>query len=254
MGNFFSFLRASHYAGVPLRRLKDGVYLAWFPRHGLTIAKHRGNDHELRLLRTLQARPEYFVRLLGVAGTAQETGSEAMYDDNRGALLLMEGWAHTLQSYHAQNKTRRWRMWLRQLGAALRCLHEEFRLEHGDVKPANVLVDPASQRLVLCDFGATCKFGESRSRELTMGYAHPDRLIRGTALACNDVWGFGMTACKVLSDSLESGLKIESRRHSGSQDMRFVWFCCRYEQRDTPTLAEVLNHGWWDESREEATL
>lgn len=102
---------------------------------------------------------------------------------------------------------------------------------HGDVKPANVLVDPGARpvRVALADFGAAGRDeGEaleasitSREREewagstATLAYLAPERLAGAPPAPAADVFALGVLVFEVLTGRLPTGLELPSELARG---------------------------------------
>ena len=73
---------------------------------------------------------------------------------------------------------------------ALSALHQR-RLIHGDMKPENIVVDPAGKP-TLVDFGFSCKAG-SRAESIkgTREYMAPEQVDRGQLTEKTDIYNFG---------------------------------------------------------------
>lgn len=82
--------------------------------------------------------------------------------------------------------------WVTVLADALAACHQAG-VVHSDVKPSNVLVDHASGRVTLVDFGMTGKQGG------TFAYAAPEVLAGGPCTPASDVYGLGLVAWEILS-------------------------------------------------------
>jgi hypothetical protein len=77
-----------------------------------------------------------------------------------------------------------------QLADALAWLHDHGVI-HGDVKPANVLVDDEGHATLL-DLGIAVRVGETRERfRGTLGYAAPEVLGGATPTPASDLWSLG---------------------------------------------------------------
>lgn len=77
-----------------------------------------------------------------------------------------------------------------QLADALAWLHEQG-VVHGDVKPANVLVDDQGHATLL-DLGIAVRDGEARTRfRGTLGFAAPEVLGGTTPTPASDIWSLG---------------------------------------------------------------
>ena len=98
--------------------------------------------------------------------------------------------------------------WLQQVARALRFLHASG-IVHGDLKPANVLLDASSTRALVCDFGhARLRDGGPDAASLTLGggaggtprYRDP-AVAAGRSLLrkASDVYSFGILAWHVLA-------------------------------------------------------
>lgn len=90
-----------------------------------------------------------------------------------------------------------------QLFTALACMHE-VDIYHGDMKPANLMLDPITGDLRVIDFGMarmdTDRISAHAEDLYTLSYRPPELLLH-----CNnfdrsraDVWAAGVTACEMM--------------------------------------------------------
>jgi formylglycine-generating enzyme required for sulfatase activity len=131
---------------------------------------------------------------------------------------------------------------------------------HGDLKPANVLVDSTASpvRVALTDFGqgssqvldleASLRSAERDELEdgvSTLPYLAPERLAGGPATAAADVYALGVLLFEVLTGRLPIGLELPSELAPGV-DSRFdalvkQLLCSRPAERlDVPALRRKL--------------
>ena len=92
---------------------------------------------------------------------------------------------------------------LHELGGALATMHGA-RLLHGDVKPANVIVDRELDRCVLIDLGLGVSFDADRSKLTgfgggTPGYSAPEQYTRDRLAPTADVYGLAATTYAMLA-------------------------------------------------------
>lgn len=88
-----------------------------------------------------------------------------------------------------------------QLADALAWLHEQG-VVHGDVKPANVLVDDHAHATLL-DLGIAVRAGETRTHfRGTLGFAAPELLAGETPSAATDLWALGAAVYDALAGCL----------------------------------------------------
>jgi serine/threonine protein kinase len=114
--------------------------------------------------------------------------------------LVMEFFQETLGGVLARlaeinmrMKTDRMTTLVGQLAGALDYL-EQIGLMHRDLKPDNLLVNVATSRLVVCDFGSAkfCSCGQSVTYVCTRNYRAPELILgRDTYSTKVDVWAFG---------------------------------------------------------------
>jgi serine/threonine protein kinase len=139
---------------------------------------------------------------------------------------------------------------LRQLAEALQCLHLVYDLVHGDVKPKNVLLDPEKKRLLLCDFGSAGRPVPSAiCTVVTNGYSAPWKCEALSLRQSHDVWGFGIVASRCLFGNFTGLLGSLDRQQFEtltetpiSAARAFVWFCCCYDDAQSPSMTDVLAH------------
>lgn len=100
---------------------------------------------------------------------------------------------------------------------------------HGDIKPANVLIDPQASplRVALADFGhdrdvavsfeASLLSSEQRDGKSvsTFPYLAPERLSGQSASAASDVYALGVLLFEVLTGRLPTGLELPSELEPG---------------------------------------
>ncbi|KAF3904246.1 Obscurin [Arthrobotrys entomopaga] len=89
-----------------------------------------------------------------------------------------------------------------QMAKALSFIHDEG-IFHDDVKPDNILYDPASQNAVLVDFGAALRVPKDAGGEVefnpsgTPPYAPPEFLEKRKSIK-GDIWALGVTMLFVI--------------------------------------------------------
>ncbi|MBL9132037.1 MAG: serine/threonine protein kinase, partial [Verrucomicrobiaceae bacterium] len=94
--------------------------------------------------------------------------------------------------------------WLRDACAALDYAHGEGRV-HRDIKPQNLMVESASGRLKIMDFGISRRIGDSFSQLTgkdssgTLPYMSPQQLDGGAPSAADDVYSLGATVYELLT-------------------------------------------------------
>ncbi|MCA8925270.1 MAG: SUMF1/EgtB/PvdO family nonheme iron enzyme [Planctomycetes bacterium] len=93
---------------------------------------------------------------------------------------------------------------------------------HGDLKPANVLLDPSSARTALGDFGTpadvqaleasilSAERSELAGTASTLPYLAPERIAGGSPTRAADVFAFGVLLFEVLTGRLPVGLELPS--------------------------------------------
>jgi serine/threonine protein kinase len=95
--------------------------------------------------------------------------------------------------------------WIFQMFSGLEHCHS-LHIAHRDMKTSNILVDPESQRLVICDMGSAKVMAPNVSSSSVIGsryYRAPELL-----LGCKyysyavDIWSAGCIICEMLLDSL----------------------------------------------------
>lgn len=134
---------------------------------------------------------------------------------------------------------------LAQLLDALDYAHRRGTV-HGDLKPANVLVDPAARpvRVALTDFGRAARAPEaaleasmlSSDRQgeqtyATLAYLAPERLEGGAPSQAADLYAFGVLLFELLTGRLPQGLELPSELQRGL-DRRFDALVKRCLARD----------------------
>jgi serine/threonine protein kinase len=91
--------------------------------------------------------------------------------------------------------------WANELLQALRYLHEDARVSHGDIRHDNVCVD-ASNRAVLVDFGCFKERGDICAGYGSLAYSPPE-CVRGESAgdfgAAADVWALGILLCTAIT-------------------------------------------------------
>jgi serine/threonine protein kinase len=101
----------------------------------------------------------------------------------------------------------------KDLLSALSCL-ERLGLVHGDLSPANVVVDVNGQ-VRLLDFESCSRVGEPLSAEATYGFSAPERHERKISLPMVDTWSIGALIIWLITGEAPSVIHDDSDKAAG---------------------------------------
>ena len=101
----------------------------------------------------------------------------------------------------------------KDLLSALSCL-ERLGLVHGDLSPANVVVDVNGQ-VRLLDFESCSRVGEPLSAEATYGFSSPERHQRNISLPMVDTWSIGALIIWLITGEAPSVIHDDSGKAAG---------------------------------------
>lgn len=98
--------------------------------------------------------------------------------------------------------------WLQQICAALAYAHEGVRMVHRDLKPSNIMLNAATGRLKLADFGIASSLSDTISRMTRAGaspasgtlvYMSPQQLMGFPPAVTDDVYSLGATLYELFT-------------------------------------------------------
>jgi serine/threonine protein kinase len=98
--------------------------------------------------------------------------------------------------------------WLRQICDALAYAHDEARMVHRDLKPSNIMLNTATGRVKLADFGIASNLSDTMSRMTRAGgnagagtlvYMSPQQLMGFPPAVTDDVYSLGATLYELFT-------------------------------------------------------
>jgi serine/threonine protein kinase len=168
--------------------------------------------------------------------------------------LVMPRFANSLEGALASSPPLADRLrWLAQIARALRFLHSRG-IVHGDLKPANVLLDAAGRSAKVCDFGHARLRREDMEASMSLGgaggtprYRDPAVSSRRSALRkASDVYSFSILSWHVLAGvapfaDMDVAAVLAHTVAGGRPDLGAI-------PSETPRfLLELLERCWVDE-------
>lgn len=193
-----------------------------------------------------------------------------IFEDNRRLYMILEfaengDVLRYIQRTGAVSENRA-RYWIRQIGDAVRYLHE-MSITHRDLKLENLLLD-SENNIKICDFGFV---KEDPSKELSRtycgskSYAAPE-ILKGQPYDTQkaDIWAIGVILYILVTGKMPFD---ESKGNQGvleeQRNLNFPWqkfkkpvsescqslilWMFRYDYGDRPDVYEVLEHRWQKE-------
>jgi len=167
----------------------------------LVMQDRRYKNREFQIMKSLRHPNICFLRR-GVLVQSQQNPEDLIL------YLLMEYYPETIHGVYRQYTRLRQHLPLiivriasYQLARALAYLHHN-NIAHRDCKPTNVLIDPQTLHVALCDFGSAKQLVEGEpnvSYICSRFYRAPELIVGNTAYSTAiDVWGFGCILAELL--------------------------------------------------------
>lgn len=153
----------------------------------------------------------------------------------------------------------------RQLLDALKYLHQQMKVVHGDIKLENCLLDKKSQhsfpknwKVILCDFGMSysisdCYLKKNDSQVGSLPYASPELLTENKLDEQSDIWAFGTMLYTMLVGKLPFKHPSESSLRelikAGKYDKQALYEVCSNKYKElieivTGCLTVDLDQRW----------
>lgn len=92
--------------------------------------------------------------------------------------------------------------WILSLLQDINQLHEHYRI-HGDIKPANMILNIATQKLVLIDFGSTHKIDTHNPHRFHFAQGYSDLQTKSINRFAYDIYAMGLVIAHIFSDIFE---------------------------------------------------
>lgn len=167
----------------------------------LVLQDRRYKNREFQIMRTL-SHPCICKLVLGTLVPSVSSPDDLIL------YLLMDYYPETIHSIYRQYSRLHQhvpliivRLITYQLARSLAYLHY-YDIAHRDCKPTNVLIDPATYRCVLCDFGSAKQLvtGENNVAYIcSRFYRAPELIVGNPQYTCGiDIWSFGCILAEIL--------------------------------------------------------
>jgi serine/threonine protein kinase len=147
------------------------------------LPRGRDTEQQIEVLRRLAEKNLHFPKILECARQADKL---AVVTTWIWGTSLREFLADVRERKHHQPSSREVCRLFNKLAHGLSYLHVKLNVVHGDIKPANIILEKDPSRLILIDFGSAWPSERAAKKELGDGislpYAAPEQLIPGAAV------------------------------------------------------------------------
>jgi serine/threonine-protein kinase len=137
--------------------------------------------------------------------------------------------------------------YIRQIGGGVGCLHDAG-LQHGDIKPQNIIRRQDSDKLVLCEFGTSCKLTpgtmQTHANLLSAGYAAPEQYAcEGERGSATDIYALAATLHHLLTGRPPLPAPVRQTLHADENGDLLLPDLQQRSYRLSPAVRQAVGYG-----------
>ncbi len=137
--------------------------------------------------------------------------------------------------------------YVRQIGEGVARLHE-VGLQHGDIKPQNIIRCQDSDALVLCEFGTSCRLTpgtrQTQANLLSVGYAAPEQYaLAGERGSATDIYALAATLHHLLTGRPPLPAPVRQALHANENGGLRLPDLQQCSYRLSPTVRQAVGYG-----------